>query len=50
LRKTNELTDFEYMMNKIKKANLDGFGVSELTTQDIIRSPLIGPFLEIFGS
>jgi len=41
-------TDLEYVIYRVKKAKIKGFGVCELTKADIVRHPLIGPFLQIF--
>lgn len=41
-------TDFEYIVDKIKKSNIDGFGIMELNESDIVRNKLIGPFLKLF--
>jgi phosphate starvation-inducible PhoH-like protein len=49
LKKNTDVTDFEWMMTKIENANLDGFGVCRLGKNDIIRSPLIGPFLNLIS-
>lgn len=40
-------TDLEYVMDKVKKANIPGFGFAELEENDIQRHPIIGPFLRI---
>lgn len=39
--------DLDYVVNKLQKANIPGFGFSELEENDIQRHPLIGPFLRV---
>jgi phosphate starvation-inducible PhoH-like protein len=39
------IIDFEYVINKLERADLDLFGIVELTELDIIRNPLIAGFL-----
>lgn len=50
MKRTNTLfqTDLEYVIDKIERSNLTDFGVIELNEADIIRHPIIGPFLRIF--
>lgn len=40
-------TDLEYVINKVKKATIPGFGFAELDENDIQRHRLIGPFLRV---
>ena len=48
LRGSGSGSDLAYVINKVQQANLEHFGVSHLTDADILRSPLIGPFLKCF--
>lgn len=41
-------TDLAYVIHKLKQAELEGFGICELTPSDIVRNKLIGPFLQLF--
>lgn len=41
-------TDLDYVIHKINKANLENFNHVEMTDEDIIRNPIIGPFLKVF--
>lgn len=41
-------TDLDYVIHKVKKANLESFNHVEMTHEDIMRSPIIGPFLKVF--
>ena len=45
LKNKNSDSDLAYVIEKVKKANLDRFGIVELTDLDIVRSPLISRFL-----
>lgn len=40
-------TDLEYVIAKVRKATIPGFGFAELDENDIQRHPLIAPFLRI---
>lgn len=42
-------TDLEYMVDKVIKAELPNFGACQLTHADIIRNPILAPFLQLFG-
>lgn len=49
LRKNKEgIGDLEYVINKLKKANLKEFSIVELNDNDIIRNKLIKEFLNVF--
>lgn len=41
----NGIIDLKYVIDKIHKAKLEGFGIFEMTELDIVRHPIIGPFL-----
>lgn len=41
-------TDFEYVVDKVERANLKNFGVCHLHEEDIMRNSIIGPFLKVF--
>lgn len=40
-------TDLEFVIQKVKKATIPGFGFAELDENDIQRHPLISPFLRV---
>lgn len=42
-------TDLDYVISKVKKSNLEGFNHIEMSEEDIIRNPIIGPFLRVFN-
>lgn len=42
------ITDLGYVMNVLKKAQLQDFGICELHDEDIVRNKIIGPFLRLF--
>lgn len=44
-----ELTDFEYVINKVEKSKLKDFGIVRLGKEDIVRHPIIAPFLTLFN-
>ena len=39
-------TDLDYVINRVQKCNLENFAAVKMTESDIVRNPLIGPFLK----
>ena len=45
LRNSGDSSDLMHVISKVQRANIEGFGVSKLTEDDIVRNPLIKDFL-----